>query len=110
MVKCELFKSKFEYWIDPIEGTAHFLDLNEFGTRTITNNMSRGFISGFINQENLKAGIIDFEIYCYGTDGIVSRYIKEMNNFLYVPIDSEKLYKPFAQVMQERQELRKSTT
>lgn len=94
--------SKIEYFVDYINKKVHLLDLDNFGTRSLTNAICPEFQNKLIEQENLLKDVVDFEWICYGTDGIIASY-KEYN-FKYCNPKLPYLHEPYKEVMKKRKE------
>ena len=90
----------FEYYVDYITKKVHLLDLNHFGTQSLTNAICPDFQAKLIEEENLLTDVIDFEWLCYGTDGIIASY--KDYNFKFANYKLPYLYPPYLEVMGKR--------
>jgi hypothetical protein len=88
------------YHIDYVGRAVHLLDKNN-GGRTLTNSIDPSWQKQFIYQEMLLTDILDFDWYCYATDGIVATYCNYNFNFIK---DYSKLHAPYLDVMRQRGE------
>jgi hypothetical protein len=94
--------SELEYFIDYLNKRIHLLDLNKFGTMTLTNNLDPSFQQELINQESLLSDIMDFDWICYGTDGIITEY--SHYNFKFLSYNTLLLHQPYVDKMKIRRE------
>lgn len=92
--------TELEYFIDFITKKMHLLDLDNSGTKTLTNAIDPHFQQALIDQENLLQDIIDFEWLVYATDGIIASYSDY--NFKFVNPKLPYLHKPYVDVMKKR--------
>lgn len=88
------------YFIDYINKKMHVLDSDSPGRMSLTNAIDPHFQKRLLEQENLLQDIIDFEWFCYGTDGIIASY--HDYNFKYVNAKLPWVHKPFLDVMMKR--------
>lgn len=88
------------YHIDYVGKTVHLLDKNN-GGRTLTNSLCDKWKKQFVFQEMLLTDVLDFDWFCYATDGIVCTF--NNSNFEFVK-DYTQLHKPYLEAMRQRGE------
>jgi hypothetical protein len=87
------------YFIDYLNRGIHLLDLDRSGRMSLTNAIDPRFQQALIDHENLLQDVMDFEWYCYGTDGIIAVYRNYNFSFLK---DYSIMHKPFVELMKQR--------
>lgn len=97
--------TELEYFIDYINKIIHLMDLDNSGTRSLTNAIDPTFQKMFIEQESLLKDVYDFKWICYGTDGIITEYRTYNFNFISSHYN-ELLHEPYVSKMKERTQRR----
>ena len=94
-------KTEIDYFCDYLARVIHIMDRNSYATQSLTNAIDPNWQKEFVYQEKLLKDVLDFDWYCYGTDGIVCKYSNW--NFKYIA-DHSFLHQPFVDVMSKRKE------
>ncbi|MFE8701133.1 hypothetical protein ACFYKX_11060 [Cytobacillus sp. FJAT-54145] len=79
--------------VDEPKKMIHVLDLNEEGTRSVTNGID-DLQPLIIREVHVAKRIEDYTWILYGTDGVASRF----ENGAFTPIEDAACYRPFLQV------------
>jgi hypothetical protein len=92
---------KIEYFIDYINRKIHILDLENFSTMGgLANKISRDFQRKLIEEENLMQDMIEFEWFCYCSNGFVLLY--KDYNVVFLNKKLPWLHRPFLDVLEQR--------
>ncbi|MEW4131882.1 hypothetical protein [Bacillus thuringiensis] len=98
----DLLQAKFSLYIDNEKKELHLLDLNENGTKSVTNAVSDDFIyqlqSELVDNQHIEV-FNNFKIFTYAPlDGTVSNYEPQEDSFTYVTKvgTSDLMFLPFA--------------
>lgn len=83
------------------EKTLHILDLTNGKAQSLTNTLSFGFCNFIVNKitRNEDADPRDYVFICYHTDGHVSQYNPESNDFEILKPSDSRINKEFLKEM-----------
>lgn len=101
----EIQNARFALYYDSEFKKLHLLDWNDPGTRSVTNAVNVDF---FVSLDNIIYSMIKartnftFDIYLYGTDGMISEYEPDSGKFSYFHPADPHLYEKFKNISAKR--------
>lgn len=103
-----LFNAKFSLYYDGEFKKLHLLDLDEPGSRSVTNAVDMNFFlqinATLFNRYNHQTELKELDIYLYGTDGIICEYLPDSmgGEFKHTAPNDPHLYEPFKKTCANR--------
>lgn len=98
--------TEFALYYDGEFKKLHILDLDQPNRMTVTNAACQPFFSAIdaylMFNYNIKASWEEYDIYLYGTDGIISEFEPGTNAFKHVEPWDGHIYDPFKKISNQR--------
>lgn len=96
--RVNLYGASFALYYDGQNKKLHILDWDEPGTKSVTNAAGVEFfqeLDAFLFKHMNEQTHFEFDIYLYGTDGLISEFEPAAHHFHHAALGDPHLYSPF---------------